>query len=395
MNQEKLVLTGAQVSNLMEAVSVHLSHKAEYRKASINGKVIKLTAQLLTARKLLEIQHEIGDLSKTVLDKQYFKEFMQNVENSYLLQAYTTKTESVSFAFHATGVYKGGAEAEEWKFFHYVMSSDVVQKLKEVEDFKEDLFDANLYEKEVFNLLQTEFDFGIKSRSALGFYKEPSKYIHSSKFAELKDEVLAKFQKDIDENRMKMIILCLHIGVAFIPNKDDLKEYIKSLRPDTKPDVSEEIISKLHGFSISKKAIYNHRLAEIANIMKVFITKDRFGYDTVLKSVVQSIVFCKQNRIHSFLEVTNLIINNLLVEAFNNRKMKSQVELEMNTILTYADSMNPNVVLLVNKISDYVDTYYKNKHERACAYSIGAAMKQAMAFMSKREPDLFYNKGAK
>ena len=380
MEATKLVLTEMQASDLMEATSVHLSHGGVYRQSSISNKIKMLTAQLLTARKLLEVQHTIADMNKVRLDKEYFKEFMKYVANSYLYVAYEERVAKLQHAIKTDTLKKKDRDNEVFKFYNYVLASPIVQKLVDGEDFKEDLFDAKTYEKNVFNILQTKFDFGIKSRSALGFYKEPSKYIHSSKYV----AYMLAIEGDVKE-----VILALHIGVAFISNQDDLAAYIKSLNPYTPRTESEEIISRLHGFSISKKAIYNHRLSEILNITRTFMSKDRFGFDTVLTSVVKSIVYCKQSRIHSFLEVTNLIINNLLVEAFSNRKMKSQLELEINKIITYADSMNPNVVILVNSIGNYVETYYKNKHERACAYSIGAAMKQALSYMSKREPDLF------
>lgn len=383
---QTLILSPTQVSELLEAVSVHLSHKTVYRKASIRIKIIMLTTQLLVARKLLDIQSELDDLTKTTFNKEYFKEFMKNVENSYLVRSMREKVEISSFRFEAGDINKKDLKSDIFKFYNYVKASEVVQKLKDIEDFKEDLFDAQVYVKNIFNIIMNEYDFGIKGKSHLAFYKEPSKYIHSSKHVNVSNDPYVVEAREYD---MKICILLLHVGVPFIKNEDRLKDFIKMVDPKTDIDVTEELTSKLHYFSIAKKTIFNHRINEIVDIVYSFLDKERFGYDTVLSSVVRSVVFCKQNKVTSFLEVTNLIINNLLVEAFTNRKMRSEIEKEINKVVTYADSINPNVVILMDNIANYVESFYKNKHTRACAYSVSSAIKQALGYMSKHEPDLF------
>ena len=379
---KELKLSHGELLQLVEAVSVHLSRKAGYRFAPISRKIDMLTVQFMTVRKLLDIHNEISTFKKgTKMDKEFFKEFQKNVQDKYLHMKYTLEVEEL----HKAKEEERPRDEKVLGFYTFVQCSGVVDRLVEKENFIESVFDEKIFKKEVFTIMQKEMGFGIAGRSPIGFYSTPSKYIHESKF--VKDANVPRAAESI----VKMAIVELHLAVAFL--KDDRrKEYISALKPNStlymNPE-QNETITRLHNFNVGRKAIFLQRMNEVFNMLEEFNEAERFGFDSVLHSLVESISFCRKHRINSFLQITNVIMNNLLVEAFKNKNIRNTKEAEMCKMINIAPRYGQNIAVLIKSVGDYIEGYYASKHERLCAYSIDAAMKQALATMCKYDADIF------
>jgi hypothetical protein len=78
-----------------------------------------------------------------------------------------------------------------------------------------------------------------------------------------------------------------------------------------------------------------------------------------------------------------------LVAAFKNKTIRAAKEKQMNAVITTVDKTHPEVIVLINNIGNYIEGYYENKHTRLCAYSVDAAIKNALSTMCRYEHDIF------
>ena len=375
--KDKLVLEKKHQVELLESASVTLSKKNMYRYSSVEKKTNILTAQWLTARKLLDIHNDIFGFEGVNFSKDYFKLFLKEVQNKRLYNTYMEKIEEMHEKL-ALGKYP-----DEYIIGAYTMvqTSSVIARVIHRLEIKNNVFDLEIYLTETYDIIK-KMGYGIAGNSRRAFYAEPSKFIHNCKSVKKSEDATAT------EKEIKMSIIQIHLAVAFL-DRDRLDEYLEAINIIENIEDRSEIISRLHEFNIGRKAIYLHRINEIYNMMEEFLTVDRFGYDIVLSSIIRSITHCRKEGITSFLQITNVILNNLLVTSFKSDRIRKVKEEELNKLITFSPKKDSNIIPLIKSIGDYIDGYYSNKHERLCAYSISTAIKQALATMCKYEPDLF------
>lgn len=375
--KDKLVLEHRHQIDLLEAASFTLAKRNIYRYATTEKKTNMLTAQWLTARKLLDIHGELFGFEGAEFNKEYFKSFLKEVQNKRLYTQYMIEIENMHKKI-AKGKYPN-----EYIMGAYTMvqTSAVIARAVERSQLKNNIFDVKIYLDQTFNIIQN-MSFGIANTTRLAFYATPSQFVHNCKAVKsAEDKMLA-------EKEIKMVIIQAHLAIAFL-DKDKLEDYLEAINITNDMESRSEIISRLHEFNIGRKTIYIHRIHEIYNMMEEFLAVDRNGFDKVLKSIIKSITHCRKEGITSFLQITNVIMNNLLAAAFKHPKIRKEKEIILTKMIIFSGKKDSNILPLIKSIGEYIDGYYSNKHERLCAYSIDTAIKQALATMCKYEPDLF------
>ena len=386
MNQkQELVFTELQEYLILEASHIHFCKTGMYRYASIATRINILTAYVATAKLLLKQHHEVIPLVQTDLnEKKYLVNFLKAVKNDIYFKNNMVLIDRMHESLSMFD--KTILESEIYKIYSYVSSSKIVSKFEEAANIQAIPYSEVIHKENAFKIIQ-DIDVGIKCRSAKAFYSKPSVYIHSSKI------VTESAEPSEMEHRIKMLVIQSHLAEAFLGNdKKRMREYIDSINIYNETEHKEKLLTHLHGGSLTRKAVYIHRMHEIENMLREFNNAERHAFDTVLDTVLASIDHCKKNRITSFLAITNVIMNNLLVAAFENSNIRKVKEKELASVVKYTGTkgeIDKKILDLVVDIKNHIKAYYENVHERLCAYSINTAIKQALGTMYRYEPDLF------
>lgn len=375
-----LQLTPEQRTTLLHAVSVFLSKKHIYLYATVQEKLDLLTTHFMNTRELLETQHKNTPLNDIPFNKDYFKIFLNKVKNDINLEGHTNVIKNMHKAIkeNKTEIY----DTIEFATYEFVRTSPLAALLIDSSAKVLLYFDKEIHKEATYNNIKNKFDLGIKGSDFNNFYKSPSKYIHECRVVKEATDT-----KEM-ELKVKLAIVQMHMATAFLHKSPNIFDgFVLSI--DVLNKDSDEDISRIHEFNLGRKAIYIHRTNEIKNMIAEFCTAERNGFDTVLESVIESISYCKANKINSFLSITNVIMNNLLVAAFKNKKIRAAKEKQLNAVINTVDKMHPEVVVLINNIGNYIEGYYENKHTRLCAYSVDTAIKNALSTMRRYEHDIF------
>ena len=385
--KKELVLSPENNIHLLEAVHLHHAHKKVYIKMKVAKKKDVLTHYFLTAKQLLELHNQVIEIKPTHLNKDVFKEFLKHVKDSYIESHFKEVVANMHAAIKSKNTQI--EDTTEFITYQWISASEVVSKLIEKENFKEEVFFIDIYRRQVVDCLMNTLRIGIACRDEKYFYGTPSRYIHNSP----RVKNLEEDEQSAMELHLKMVIIHTHLAYAFMSRTPDrIEKYLDAVSEFGDSEAKQEILSQLHGFGVARKAIYLHRIKEIENIVIEFNKAERFGFDTVLKSLLDSIEYCKKNKINTFLSVTNVILNNLLVAAFTNDTIRKTKEIELARVVTYTGNKgktDDKIKALTSDIRDYLKGYYENTSDRLCAYSINTAIKQALGTMCKYEPDLF------
>lgn len=354
--------------------------------SSIQRRADILTAYFLTAKTLLSQNNEIIEIKQQELeDKKLLVKFLHEVINDRYEKVYAYEVQMMHEALEKktdTSIY----ESEVYMTYQFVLTSGVISRILAKENIQVPLFLLDIHKENTLRILN-KIDLGLSCRSAKAFYNAPSKYIHTSSI------VKAEANTERMELAIKMIVIQTHLAEAFIGNiPDRMNKYIEAINIYNYPEEKDQMLTLLHDGSLARKAVYLHRMQEIENMVIEFNKAERNGFDVVLETVIDSIDYCKKNKINSFLAVTNVIMNNLLVAAFKHKNIRKVKEQELSQIIKYTGTKgktDTKVLELVTSIGNYIEGYYQNVHERLCAYSINTAIKQALGTMCKYEPDLF------
>ena len=384
--KKELVLTAHQNNVLLEAVHIHFCRKGTYRLSSISRRADILTAYFLTAKILLSQNNEIIEIKQQELeDKKILVKFLHGVMNDRYEGMYAYEVQMMHEALEKkidTSIY----ESDVYIAYQFVLASGVISRILAKENIQVPLFLLDIHKENTLRILN-KIDLGLSCKSAKAFYNTPSKYIHTSSI------VKAEADTESMELAIKMAVIQTHLAEAFIGNiPERMNKYIEAINIYNYPEEKDQMLTLLHDGSIARKAVYLHRMQEIENMVVEFNKAERNGFDVVLVTVVESIDYCKKNKINSFLAVTNVIMNNLLVAAFKHKNIRKVKEKELSEIIKYTGNkgkIDHKVLELVTSIGNYIEGYYQNVHERLCAYSINTAIKQALGTMCKYEPDLF------
>lgn len=384
--KKELVLTENQNHVLLEAVHIHFCRKGMYRMSSISRRADILTAHFLTAKILLSQNNEIIEIKQHELeDKKILVKFLQEVMNNRYEGMYAYEVQMMHEALEKkidTSIY----ESDVYAAYQFVLASGVISRILAKENIQVPLFLLDIHKENTLRILN-KIDLGLSCKTAKAFYNTPSKYIHTSSI------VKAEANTERMELAIKMIVIQTHLAEAFMGNiPDRMNKYIEAINIYNYPEEKDQMLTLLHDGSLARKAVYLHRMQEIENMVIEFNKAERNGFDVVLETVIDSIDYCKKNKINSFLAVTNVIMNNLLVAAFKHKNIRKVKEQELSQIIKYTGNkgkIDTKVLDLVTAIGNYIEGYYQNVHERLCAYSINTAIKQALGTMCKYEPDLF------
>ena len=383
--KKELVLTDLQEHLLLEASHIHFCKTGMYRRASIATRIDILTAYMATAKLLLKQHHDVIPLSSADLnEKKYLVNFLKEVKNNIYFK---NNMNVISRMHESLSMFdKTVLDSDIYKIYQYVASSKIASRLEELENIQAIPYSETIHKENTFKIIQ-DIDIGIKCKSAKAFYSKPSTYIHDSKI------VISESEPREMEHRIKMLIIQVHLAEAFLGNdRKRLQEYIDSINIYNYPEDKEKLLTHLHGGSLTRKAVYIHRMHEIENLLHEFNNAERHAFDTVLNTVLSTIEYCKKNRITSFLAITNVLMNNLLVAAFENNNIRKFKEKELAAVIKYTGTkgeIDKKILDLVVDIKNHVKAYYENVHERLCAYSINTAIKQALGTIDRYEPDLF------
>lgn len=372
-----IILTEEQKVNLINASIKAVHNTSAYQKADAKDKLDAILTKCVEILGNLNTYHDLIKYSNDNFSEKFFKEFNRKIKNAYVRGA---AEESVK------DFYKNISTEKEPSAIRTLYN--MIERTGEVDNAitKESVkpFDSSKFVEDLYSFINKELKIKMPGRSFRAFYDKPSHYL--SKVTYLDGAPIGD-----REFILKIAIIKMIIGLAFLDGRK-LKTYVTTVKGFLNQDYSkpiEEASNRLHGFNIGRKMVYVQRMSELNAIILEYLMLKNDAFDTVLKNVVRSITYCKDNEIKTFLKVTNIIMNNLTVEMFSNRKFQKAKEEELNQIIAITEKENPHVVILIKGVAQYIEFYYKNRSNRLCAHDTSTAMKQALAAMCKFDPDLF------
>lgn len=367
--------------NLIQAMRVCLSHTKRYKEADVSGKINLILIHAVTT--IRNMESELNSRTNINPDhsftKKAFVEFYKNVKNKFTLNRTIFDVQE----YHKDKETGDEINSMIHSIYRAISMESFIDTLVDVES-DNNVFISEELLKNVYNVLNKEFKIKIPGKTFNEFSKHPSRYL-------MKATHINGISVHGKDPHIKIGIIKLMLGLAFLDGTK-LETYIstvKSFISATNQEERSELIMRLNGFNIGRKMIYTHRMSELNAIMLEIILMKHDGFDVVFKSVLGAITYCKMNGVETFLQVTNTILNNLIVSAFNDIHIYNVKEKELNQSVGILETNNPHVSILMSAIKQYITIYYMNRSRRVCAYSIDTAMKQALAAICKFDKDIF------
>lgn len=369
MNEERLVL--------LEATHKHISTRRSFKKADGMKRVFQIITQMITTERNIDLVKDVVDVR---YDVRSLLEFEKSIRIKYVYNDAKVLTDEVlKHMLHDKKVPKHLAYIKE--LYDDIIDTDIGRSImtNEVVTF----FDPEIFFKDIYDRLSKDMKVKMPGRSLKLFWDDPSKYIAG----------VTHVNGVVVENDalLKIGIVKLAIGIAFLKD-EKLTDYIKTIVEFVNQDkttTSDVILNKLHDNNVGKKMIYVHRMSELNALILEFIMAKYFGFNMVIKSVVDSIIYCKANGIKTFLQITNVIMNNLIVISYTDKNLKALKEKELNQMILVTEKDNKYVHILIDGIASYIVSYYENEQGRLCAHDTTTAMKQALSSICKYDKDIF------